>query len=276
MMGAEKNRGFTIIEVTLFLGISGVLIAGILLGATRNINNQRYRDTVEQTRNVIQGQYDRVYSLTNDDVGEAGNINPCSEVPQESHRGTTNCLYVGRLIEVRPSDRDDAETEVRLSPIIAMPQTADGTLPPLFGAADTSAAQATSGRSNGANPIEGYTVRPHTANEQLIETRSLDWGLRVVRPGGEEHQPFSMVILRSPVNGALSTHMVAREMMDTDRADLDGIINGETVPEATLCIIEPAGMFGFAGVVTRMAVTIDASAVGPGGVRSVGEAESGC
>ena len=153
---------------------------------------------------------------------------------------------------------------------------ADGTLPPLFGAADTSAAQATSGRSNGANPIEGYTVRPHTANEQLIETRSLDWGLRVVRPGGEEHQPFSMVILRSPVNGALSTHMVAREMMDTDRADLDGIINGETVPEATLCIIEPAGMFGFAGVVTRMAVTIDASAVGPGGVRSVGEAESGC
>ena len=275
-MGMKKNNGFTIIEVTLFLGLSGLLIAAVLVGATRNINNQRYRDTVEQTRNVIQGQYDRVYSLTNSDETEAGSANPCTAesetIAEIRHRGTTECLYVGRLIEVRESASSDAETELRMTPVVAKSRAEGGKLPSLFGASGAGATAATSG-----DLTSQYQIYPHAANEQLVETWPLDWGLRVVRPGGDdEQQNVSILILRSPINGSLSTHIVGRQLLDAERQDLGDIITGTSDPQAVLCVIEPAGVFGFAGVITRMAITVDANSAGPGGVRSVGESESGC
>ena len=49
-------RGFTIIEVMLFLALSGVLLAGILGGLGGNIARQRYNDAVQDIANIMRDQ----------------------------------------------------------------------------------------------------------------------------------------------------------------------------------------------------------------------------
>ena len=55
-MGAFR-RGFTIIEVMLFLALTGLLLVGILGGLGGNIARQRYNDAVQDLANILRDQY---------------------------------------------------------------------------------------------------------------------------------------------------------------------------------------------------------------------------
>lgn len=267
MMGTHKHNGFTVIEVMLFLAITGLLIAGVMVGARNNINSQRYRDTVEQFRNVIQGQYDRVYSLTNSDANvDTGSQNPCAQSAAESnkHRGTTNCLYVGRVIELI-SDASTGTSSVRTSPLIARSNSPQ--LPPIFGE---------SGSAGGAsgNPIRGYSVFRYDQNDQLVDTWQLGWNLSVVSAGTEDRlQQLAIVILRSPLNGGISTHVVNGELSADQAADLSSVVrSSDNRREAKLCV---ADLQGEIEPPDRMAVVVRAGATGPGDIASLG-VEAGC
>ncbi|HEU4715394.1 MAG TPA: prepilin-type N-terminal cleavage/methylation domain-containing protein, partial [Candidatus Saccharimonadales bacterium] len=65
-MGAKTQNGFTIIEVMLFLAITGMLAAAILVGSGVAIGQQRYRDSVSSLQSYIQQQYNKVINVTND------------------------------------------------------------------------------------------------------------------------------------------------------------------------------------------------------------------
>lgn len=272
-MGKSKQSGFTIIEVMLFLGITGVLITAIMMGASSGINSQRYRDAVEQLRNTIQGQYDKAYSLTNDNMSEAGGSeNPCAAYATETshkYRGTTNCLYVGRIIEVL-SDATKKTSSLRMSPLIARPSS--GNLPSVFGGADTTVVSATGGSN--VDPVRGYDVFRHSQNQQLVETQQVDWDLGLVVPGNSNQmQRLSILILRSPVNGALSTHVLPGELTEDRAADLSPVIRAaDSQREVKLCV---ADLMGDIEPAKRMAVIVRAGAAGPGGVESMGDA-AGC
>ncbi|NLA42978.1 type II secretion system protein [Candidatus Saccharibacteria bacterium] len=269
MTSKVKQSGFTIIEVMLFLGITGALIAGLMIAASSNINSQRYRDTVEQLRSFIQGQYDKVYSLTNDNTSEAdGSENPCvasSGAVSYKHRGTTDCLYVGRLIEVL-SDATKGTSSLRVSPLIARPVS--GNIPSLFGGSDTGAAGATGGENT--NPVEGYDVFRYNQNQRLIENWQLDWDLGLVSAGSENNlQRLSVLIVRSPVNGAISTHVVFGEMTEDMAANLSPAIqSSSSLKEVKLCV---ADLIGNMDPAKRMAVIIRSGSAGPGGVESMGD-----
>ena len=57
----RKNKlGFTLIEVSLFLAITGLLFLGVTLGVQNSIYQQRYNDAVQSFANFLGNIYDEV------------------------------------------------------------------------------------------------------------------------------------------------------------------------------------------------------------------------
>ena len=101
----KLSGGFTIIEVMLFLAVSGVLAAGILATVGGTIGAQRYRDAVDSFADFIQGQYDKAVNVQNDieNHNECGlNADKDRIVVSDSSTapaGTSRvCMIVGRFI----------------------------------------------------------------------------------------------------------------------------------------------------------------------------------
>lgn len=102
-MGGKFSAGFTIIETTLFLAISGVLIATMIAGTSISLNIQRYRDASETFKSLIQQQYAELGSVQNprdNDWACSATAQP-SETPTNAvNRGQSECVLVGKYMRV--------------------------------------------------------------------------------------------------------------------------------------------------------------------------------
>ncbi len=92
-MTVSKYRGFTIIEVMLFLAVSGVLIVSIMAGAGAAIAAQRYKDSVATLQSDMQQQYEDAISVKNGRVTSA--IATCA-----GSRGQSDCVLMGKLMTI--------------------------------------------------------------------------------------------------------------------------------------------------------------------------------
>lgn len=101
---ASTQRGFTIIEVILFLAISGLLLAVAIASVNANINNSRFNDAIRSTTSYLQGQYSAVAAGQSDRdeskgcSGVTGDITTTPTVP-----GMSNCVIMGRFIKIQGS-----------------------------------------------------------------------------------------------------------------------------------------------------------------------------
>ena len=92
----RRQGGFTVIEVTMFLAISGTMAIALLAGIGVAIQRQQYRDAVQSYANFLTEQYSKVISIENDRQP----TDPCP-IPGASvngYRGQSNCVIVGRYI----------------------------------------------------------------------------------------------------------------------------------------------------------------------------------
>ena len=90
-IGVSRQRGFTILEITLYLSISALLAGSLLFGLAAMVRDQEWHDTLKSTRNLVQTQYQSV----------ANNINSSSTstcAGATANAGATNCLLIGRYI----------------------------------------------------------------------------------------------------------------------------------------------------------------------------------
>ncbi|MFZ2544506.1 MAG: type II secretion system protein [Candidatus Saccharimonadales bacterium] len=98
--GAE--RGFTIIEVMLFLAITGGLFAALMVGVSNSITQQRYLDSVRSYKSLLQQQYSDVLNVRNENL--EGKCNTDGSIDENStrdgKRGTSKCVLLGRAIRV--------------------------------------------------------------------------------------------------------------------------------------------------------------------------------
>ena len=101
-MGIAKidNKGFTIIEVSMVLAIAGLLFFGIMLGITRQVQQQRFKESVDATQSFLQQQYNEAVNIIND-----RNIN--SECGVDVNRGASGCPIIGRLITFYKQQSDE-------------------------------------------------------------------------------------------------------------------------------------------------------------------------
>lgn len=104
-MNIKNNlkTGFTIVEISLFLGLSGLLAAGLMVGWSVNINRQRYNDSVNTFKSGIQ----QVFSDVENTQNSRSNSYSCNVVngnvsitTGSEIRGQSKCTVLGKLITV--------------------------------------------------------------------------------------------------------------------------------------------------------------------------------
>lgn len=94
--------GFTIIEVTIFLGISGLLLLAMFFGTGTMAARQRFTDTTDSLQTFFQSQYDEVVNGVN--VRTANKV--CDDSSTETAAGQSQCLLLGKLLTIRADSPD--------------------------------------------------------------------------------------------------------------------------------------------------------------------------
>lgn len=265
----------------LFLAITGLLIGGILAGTNQSLNTQRYRSAVEDLRNTITAQYATSLSLRNLTEDSSGNttsglnsVDPCSVIDGaggiETHvaRGSSNCLYVGRLILLSATSSEQI-SQLKVYPVVAKVLTQG--ISGIF--RDESGDLLDPAPAGGATDQASLQVAAFTRNSNLVIDKPVDWGLVAVTPKPAENLiNTGILVFRSPLSGSITTYIIK----DTDSLapgylnNLQDHMNPDVnIGDLKLCMADLTGPLDQA---SRQAILIKAGATGPSDVERLGEA----
>ena len=102
----DHRAGFTILEIVIFLSISGLLLTVAFLGTGAMARNARFSDTLNSLQSFVQRQYDEVANGVNTRDG----INICGTTVA----GTAgeNCLMLGKAIHFKQATADIVTTYI--------------------------------------------------------------------------------------------------------------------------------------------------------------------
>lgn len=251
-MGIRKNAGFTIIEVMLFLAVTGMLAVAILVGSGVSIGQQRYRDSVNTLKSLIQDQYSQTTNVANDRSNDSACTNavvvqPPASVPDPQPRGTSECVIMGRLFIIGDNGMDiTASNVVGYRTSLTAP------------AAATDLQELQNNYRIAASPIG-------------TEENQVEWGSKIVKPKTTTVEPLSIMIIRSPLSGSIMTFVG------------DGVVTGANALNAlaaaglnntarNICVDAEQGTF--AG--KRQAIRINAFASSASAIEIPSESESIC
>lgn len=238
-MTTGSTRGFTVIELMLFLGVSGALFAALMIGVNSTIAQQRYKESVISYSSLLQDQFFQVMNTRNereDNLAcQSGNVSQPVEGGQA--KGTSSCVILGRAIQVERNG-----SAVRTWSVIGEDQPLDS------GSDDTTALGSYVPKlwssSTNSNP-DANLVR-------------LDWDSMLMPT--EDSGPYSQasfLILRSPVSGLI------RVFASNDPLPND--LKERLTPEAANAVITNC-VTGSSGSIPIQSVTVDAKVAGPDGV----------
>lgn len=245
-MGIKTQNGFTIIETMLFLAVTGMLAAAILVGSGVAIGQQRYRDSVNSLKSYVQQQYSEVTNVVNSrnkawTCDTNGNVADVDILSGEA-RGTTNCVLLGRFITV-----DGSGTKLSTSNVVGYKAT---------------------GAATGASDIAELANYKLTASPIDQDVAEVSWGAQIVKPKSTTPMPLSMLIIRSPLSGSVMTFTA-----EGAQNSLVAIITtGNMSQKRDLCVNADAGSF----VGKRLEVEIGAYATSQGAVQIPAESASVC
>lgn len=235
-MSAARSGGFTVVEVVLFLAISGLMMIGILAGTGVAINAQRYRDSVNSLVSYVQGVYDRTANTQNDrrDIFSC-DVTALTITTTGPGGGTTagasDCLILGRLLEV-----SDGGKKITSRPVYA-------------GSLVTTALSDTEAIKN-SKPFTNDTAEAPDAYSPEWDTRLTAVGTDTALDG------LRILIVRSPTSGGIRTYVT------TASGALSTVVDDINRKDFTVCV-HSQGLASFA----RQGVTIAKDASGTAGLK---------
>ncbi|HSW81232.1 MAG TPA: hypothetical protein VLG40_02440 [Candidatus Saccharimonas sp.] len=112
-MGVEnRQRGFTVIEISLFLAFTGMLFLIAIIGTGNTLRTVRFGDSGHSLQAFVQRQYDDIINGLNSRLGNencsAGVVtNGANQTP-----GTSDCLLIGRLLVFVPNSATVTQYDV--------------------------------------------------------------------------------------------------------------------------------------------------------------------
>ena len=182
-MQHKNQRGFTIIEVMLFLAVSGALAVGILAGSGVAITQQRYRDSVNSLQTLVRQQYSQSDHVINDREKDRNCknavINVTSGAPEA--RGTSECVVIGKYMTITNG------TVVTISSVVG----------------EAKAGTSISDASNDFEALKQYDLGVSDADKDVSDVA---WGASVRDISDTDNQKdIAILILRSPLTGSLRT-----------------------------------------------------------------------
>lgn len=232
MKGRNKitKKGFTIVEVVLFLGITGAILVGIMAGTSTAIARQRYNDSVQDFTEFLRRTYSETVNVQNVRIGSLGDSYSCtlSGMVDESGRligsddnswtrwtstgdpggtdgypGRSGCAVYGRLITFG----ENGEETIRSYDIIGRTMHSDvntnmSTMQALKEvAADIITIHV---ENNGRNAPECVFAAAGNTNRYILQ-----WQAKAETTAADR-QPFvgTVMIVRSPITGTIHTYVM--------------------------------------------------------------------
>src|SRR6266496_369958 len=102
-MIGQRSEGYTIIEVSLFLGISALMLALAFVGTGLSIRTTRFADSTRSLHGYVQQQYDDLLNGVNTRAGEEACDAGTVDTGTAQTPGTSNCLLMGKLMVFKPN-----------------------------------------------------------------------------------------------------------------------------------------------------------------------------
>lgn len=247
MAGRVTQKGFTIVETMLVLGISGMMLAGIMASVGAGIASQRYKDAANATVDYLQGQYNLTSNTRNDRRHEESycSTSGLSATPRTEFRATGECTIVGRMIRGNGSE------------IVSLP---------LYATVDPESLRGES------NPLEALKKSKLVEDTTKSEPYTLEWGTRLFPAGNKAvSQTFSIAIIRSPFTGIINTFIDTTNATST----IDQLLSRQSAlnEDALFCLDSSGGMANMAS--STLGVKVVANSTNATGVTLVGDG-GGC
>lgn len=102
-MEGSRRAGFTIVEITLFMAITGLLFLVALAGTGNTIRTFRFNDSGRSLEAFAQKQYDDIVNGLNNRSNQVScDSGAISSTPQTV--GSSNCLLMGKLVVFRSGE----------------------------------------------------------------------------------------------------------------------------------------------------------------------------
>lgn len=242
-MRTQMRSGFTIIEVMLFLAITGALTVALLVGSGAAINRQRYRDSVNTFKGLLQEQYGQITNVVNSDAQNK----KCTKVDTSldfsdanlQPRGTSDCLVIGRFLLIEPKS-------VTAYNLIGLPPDSDP-----------------------AGDDDSALLRSYTIDHEQPETYQIAWDARIVQPGTNNDATVSVLIVRSPRSGSTLTYTADGDHLSS----MSDMITDDNMKQRDFCV-DPDENFELAR--RRLAVRVNARAANQSAIEIPLESEGVC
>lgn len=223
------------IEIILFLAITGGLIATILTVSASAIGVQRYRDSVNSLVAELQGQYSQIAAVVNSrDKGwtcSAAGLGAPSGVAGGSPRGTTDCFIMGRIITYEDNAVLTSAT--------------------VIGTAAVKETTSTTPISDTAVFKQSQLTRLDLVDQTDTQRYSLEWQARLTQPGtGGTGTRFTVMILRSPLTGSVRTYINPTQAVTTP-AD-ERLLSDVALTTGLSVCVDQDGLFTGGGVLVEV------------------------
>src|SRR5574344_166675 len=217
----KNKKGFTLIEVALFLAISGCLITAVIGTASSNVQRRRYNDSVNDLVSYLRKAYSEAISVENVRETDDGNktyycsissinLNTGSGISSNATSGTdnypgrTNCVMYGKLVTFGELDAETGQpsTDIHMYDVIGtVYDTNINTASP-----DARIALKIDTGSNVVT-IKSSTSRCELGYAGQSESYTPYWSARLEVPGSKDLYTGAILIARSPISGTVRTYV---------------------------------------------------------------------
>ncbi|MBQ6396224.1 hypothetical protein IJH89_01405 [Candidatus Saccharibacteria bacterium] len=258
--------GFTIIEVSLFLALSGMLMVGLIATSNRSIARQRYNDTVNDVADYFRGVYSDVMNVSSDlPLGQA-----------TGGAGRSDQAVYGKLLLFGPDNaRAGSYSNIVAYDIVGKAITSDALNTAINNAASTDTRSLILCPPAPANPscqIGASIFREDAAGTPYKRTvHTIPWESSLENTS--DNTPFSgaVLILRSPISGTIRTYVSATDPFGAaaiTSSNFYNVMSGGAMTESALdiCIDSPDNSYN-----TRRNLRINAHASNSSSVELVAQ-----
>lgn len=230
------SKGFTLIEIILFLAISSLMLLGVLLSSSSSVGQQRYNDTVNSLQSVLQDQYTETINTRNGTTSTT-----CGPTGKTSNRGQGDCVLLGKYITSSPDGKK----------LITYP---------IYGYQSS-----TPTGTDDLSILRSYTMLLLTSSG---EDYPIEWGVSM-QNASVSSATFTLAILRSPSSGVIRTFV-----SNTNSAALTNaaLINSSAMQTDLLICLE---FNDLTNIGSRKGVKVIAGSSSTSGVLFIGD-NSGC